>query len=107
MTKMRAMVVPKAGEKLELEERDLPAPGQHEVRIKVAASGVCHSDSISVNGGMPGMSYPLIPGHEVIGTIDALGPDVVGWEQGQRVGVGWFGGCCGYCPRCRRGELFA
>jgi alcohol dehydrogenase len=107
MTTMRAMVVPEAGARFRLEERALPEPGPHEVRIKVAACGVCHSDAISVHGGMPGMSYPLVPGHEVIGTIDAIGEDVQGWEVGARVGVGWFGGSCGYCPRCRRGEAFA
>ena len=107
MSKMRAMVVSKPGEGLRLEERDLPEPGRHEVRLRVHACGVCHSDSLTVEGGMPGLSYPRIPGHEVIGVIDALGPDVDGWTVGARVGVGWFGGACGYCHHCRRGDAFA
>jgi alcohol dehydrogenase len=107
MSKMRAMVVPEAGGRFRLEERDLPAPGRHEVRIRVQACGVCHSDSLTVQGLMPGLGYPRIPGHEVIGVIDALGPDLDGWEIGARVGVGWFGGACGYCGHCRRGDAFA
>ena len=85
----------------------MPEPGPHEVRIRVHACGVCHSDSFTVQGAMPGITYPRIPGHEVIGVIDAIGPDVQGWQHGARVGVGWFGGCCGYCGRCRRGDSFA
>ena len=107
MTKMRAMVVPKAGAKLVAEERDLPTPATHEVRIRVHACGVCHSDSITFEGHMPGIGYPRVPGHEVIGTIDAVGPDVVGWAVGTRVGVGWFPGSCGYCSQCRRDNAFA
>lgn len=107
MSKMRAMVVPEAGGRFRLEERDLPAPGRHEVRIRTDACGVCHSDAATVEGHMPGLSYPRIPGHEVIGVIDALGPDVDGWNVGARVGVGWFGGSCGYCGHCRRGDAFA
>ena len=107
MSKMRAMVVPKAGAKLVAEERDLPTPATHEVRIRVHACGVCHSDSITFEGHMPGIGYPRVPGHEVIGTIDAVGPDVVGWAVGTRVGVGWFAGSCGYCSQCRRGNAFA
>jgi alcohol dehydrogenase len=107
MPKMRAMTIPRAGGQFRLEERDLPEPGHHEVRIRVHACGVCHSDSLTVGGGMPGTVYPRVPGHEVIGVIDALGQDVDGWTAGMRVGVGWFGGSCGYCGRCRRGESFA
>ena len=107
MAKMRAMIVPKAGAPFEMVERDPPAPGAHEVRIKVQACGVCHSDSVTVNGLMPGIAYPRIPGHEVIGMIEAIGPDVAGWSVGARVGVGWFGGACGYCGNCRRGDAFA
>lgn len=107
MSKMRAMVVPEAGGRFRLEERDLPAPGRHEVRIRTDACGVCHSDAATVEGHMPGLSYPRIPGHEVIGVVDALGPDVDGWNVGARVGVGWFGGSCGYCGHCRRGDAFA
>jgi alcohol dehydrogenase len=107
MAKMRAMVVPKPGGPLQLEERDLPAPGAHEVRLRVQACGVCHSDALTVVGLMPGLKYPRVPGHEVIGVIDAIGPDVSGWSVGARVGVGWFGGACGYCDHCRRGDTFA
>jgi alcohol dehydrogenase len=107
MSKMLAMTVPNPGGRLRLEERELPEPGHHEVRIRVRACGVCHSDSVTVEGDMPGLSYPRVPGHEVIGVIDALGSDVQGWEIGARVGVGWFGGSCGYCGQCRRGDSFA
>jgi D-arabinose 1-dehydrogenase-like Zn-dependent alcohol dehydrogenase len=107
MSKMRAMVVPEPGGRLRMEERDLPEPGRHEVRLRVHACGVCHSDSLTVEGHMPGLVYPRIPGHEVIGVIDALGEDVEGWDIGARVGVGWFGGACGYCGHCRRGDFFA
>ena len=107
MSKMRAMVVPEPGGRFRLEERDLPEPGRHEVRIRVQACGVCHSDSLTVEGQMPGLGYPRIPGHEVIGVIEALGADVGGWDVGARVGVGWFGGACGYCGHCRRGDAFA
>ena len=107
MSKMRAIIVPEPGGRFLMVERDLPEPGRHEVRIRVHACGVCHSDSVIVGGLMPGLSYPRIPGHEVIGVIDALGPDVDGWEVGTRVGVGWFGGSCGYCGHCRRGDAFA
>jgi D-arabinose 1-dehydrogenase-like Zn-dependent alcohol dehydrogenase len=77
------------------------------VRIKVHACGVCHSDSFVKEGGFPGMTYPRVPGHEVAGVIDVVGPGTPGWEPGQRVGVGWNGGYCGYCDPCRRGEFFA
>ncbi len=107
MTTMRAMSVPEPGGKFRMVERDLPEPGRHEVRIRVHACGVCHSDALTVEGHMPGISYPRIPGHEVIGIIDAIGQDVDGWDVGTRVGVGWFGGSCGYCGHCRRGDSFA
>src|SRR5579883_200252 len=108
MTKMRAMVVKEPGKGLVLEERELPKPGRHEVRLRVEACGVCHSDGLTVMGGqMPGLTYPRIPGHEVIGVIDALGEDVEGWRVGERAGVGWFGGACGYCRHCRQGNAFA
>ena len=107
MPKMRAMVVPKAGAQLAAEERELPEPGRHEVRIRVQACGVCHSDALTVYGHMPGLQYPRIPGHEVIGTLEAVGHDVDGWEPGTRVGVGWSPGACGYCEACRHGNAFA
>jgi len=106
MSKMRAMIVPRANAPFELVQRDIPSPGRHEVRIKVQACGVCHSDAMTV-GGRPGFEYPRIPGHEVIGTIEALGGDVDGWRVGDRVGVGWFPGSCGHCPHCRRSEAYA
>ena len=107
MSKMRAMVVPEAGGKLRLEERDMPVPGRHEVLIAVHACGVCHSDSVTFQGLMPGIGYPRVPGHEVIGTIVSAGPDVDGWEAGTRVGVGWFPGSCGHCAPCRHDNAFA
>ena len=107
MSKMRAMVVREPGKGLHSEERDVPEPGRHEVRVRVQACGVCHSDSLTVEGHMPGLVYPRIPGHEVIGVIDAIGPDVEGWEAGTRVGVGWSPGACGWCAHCRRGDSFA
>ena len=107
MAKMRAMVVQKAGGNLQPEERDIPVPSREEIRIRVQACGVCHSDSVTVQGLMPGIQYPRIPGHEVIGVVDALGEGVNGWSLGARAGVGWFGGSCGYCSRCRRDAAFA
>ncbi|HXW21144.1 MAG TPA: alcohol dehydrogenase [Roseiarcus sp.] len=107
MPKMRAMVVEKPGAPLQMVERDAPAPGPHEVRIRVEACGVCHSDALTIQGLMPGLSYPRTPGHEVIGVIEAIGPDVAGWTVGVRVGVGWSPGACGYCRNCRRGNDFA
>jgi alcohol dehydrogenase len=107
MAEMRAMIVPQPRGGLRLVERDLPEPGHHEVRIRVHACGVCHSDTVTVEGAFPGITYPRIPGHEVIGVIDALGPDVEGFDIGARVGVGWSPGYCGYCGNCRRGDTFA
>ena len=107
MPKMRAMVVTEPHARLQLQERELPEPAHDEVRIRVQACGVCHSDSVTVEGLFPGITYPRIPGHEVIGVIDALGLEVEGWAIGERVGVGWFGGSCGYCRHCRRNAAFA
>ena len=107
MAKMRAMAVHEAGGKLQAEERDIPVPKRDEMRIRVEACGVCHSDVLTVHGLMPGIQYPRIPGHEVIGVVDALGEGVSGWSVGARAGVGWFGGACGYCSRCRRDAAFA
>jgi D-arabinose 1-dehydrogenase-like Zn-dependent alcohol dehydrogenase len=105
MASMRAMQVSEAGGPFELVEREVPVPGRGEALVRVQACGICHSDSYAKEGGFPGVSYPHVPGHEIAGVIDALGEDVRGWEPGQRVGVGWFGGNCGYCDRCRRGDL--
>src|SRR5215471_20658571 len=106
MAKMRAVQVSQAGGPLELVEREIPEPGPGTVRIKVEACGVCHSDSLTKDG-VPGITYPRVPGHEVVGVIDALGAGVAGWNPGQRVGVGWHGGHCGHCRSCRRGDFFA
>jgi alcohol dehydrogenase len=106
MAKMRAMVVHKAGGPLVAEERDIPVPGPEEMRIRVQACGVCHSDVLTVEGHVP-IKYPRVPGHEVIGVVDAIGEDVHGWSVGARAGVGWFGGSCGHCSRCRRDSAFA
>ncbi len=105
MAKMRAMQVPQPQGPFELVERDIPEPGAGWVRIKVQACGICHSDSFTKEGTWPGIDYPRVPGHEVAGLIDALGEGVAGWETGQRVGVGWHGGHCGYCDSCRRGDF--
>ncbi|GAC1321425.1 MAG: alcohol dehydrogenase [Thermoleophilaceae bacterium] len=105
MAKMRAVQVAEANGDLELVERDVPEPGAGEVLVGVQACGICHSDAFAKEGTFPGVSYPLVPGHEIAGLIDAVGPGVEGWEVGQRVGVGWFGGNCGHCEPCRRGML--
>jgi D-arabinose 1-dehydrogenase-like Zn-dependent alcohol dehydrogenase len=104
MAGMRAVVVKDAGADFELEEREVPRPGFDQALVRVHACGVCHSDVLAKEGGYPGMSYPLVPGHEIAGVIEALGEGVKGWQVGQRVGVGWFGGNCGYCEWCRRGD---
>jgi D-arabinose 1-dehydrogenase-like Zn-dependent alcohol dehydrogenase len=103
--KMRAVQVTKAKGPFEMVERVIPDPRPGDVRIKVQACGVCHSDSVTKDGLFPGIQYPRVPGHEVAGVIDALGEGVKGWKQGDRVGVGWFGGSCGYCDSCRRGDF--
>jgi D-arabinose 1-dehydrogenase-like Zn-dependent alcohol dehydrogenase len=105
MAKMRAVQVSEAGGPFELVERDVPQPGRDEALVRVHACGICHSDSFAKDGGYPGVSFPVVPGHEIAGEIAALGEGVQGWEVGQRVGVGWFGGNCGYCEPCRRGDL--
>jgi alcohol dehydrogenase len=107
MAKMRAMVVRKKGGPFEADERDIPVPGPEEMRIRVLACGVCHSDVVTVQGLFPSVQYPRVPGHEVIGVIDAIGEGVHGWSAGARAGVGWFGGSCGHCRRCRRDDAFA
>jgi D-arabinose 1-dehydrogenase-like Zn-dependent alcohol dehydrogenase len=105
MVRMRVAQVAAAGAPLELVEREVPSPGNGEVRIRVEACGVCHSDAFTKEGGYPGIRYPRVPGHEVAGRIDALGPGAEPWQEGQRVGVGWHGGHCGHCDRCRRGDF--
>jgi D-arabinose 1-dehydrogenase-like Zn-dependent alcohol dehydrogenase len=107
MATMRAVEVQAPGAPLQLVERQIPEPVPGKVRIKVQACGICHSDSYTKDGLVPGIQYPRVPGHEVIGVVDALGAGVHGWTAGQRVGVGWHGGNCGYCDTCRRGDAFA
>jgi D-arabinose 1-dehydrogenase-like Zn-dependent alcohol dehydrogenase len=104
---MRVVQVSRPKGPLEIVERPVPEPAAGWVRIKVQACGICHSDSLVKEGAFPGIAYPRVPGHEVAGVIDAVGPGVVGWSPGQRVGVGWHGGYCGHCDPCRRGEFFA
>jgi D-arabinose 1-dehydrogenase-like Zn-dependent alcohol dehydrogenase len=99
------MQVGEPGGDFELVEREVPQPRFGEALVRVHACGVCHSDMFAKEGGYPGVSHPLVPGHEIAGAIEALGDGVQGWEVGQRVGVGWFGGNCGYCEWCRRGDL--
>src|SRR5438046_5933590 len=107
MATMRVAQVSGPKRPFEIVERPIPQPTPGTVRIKVSACGVCHSDALVREGLWPGIQYPRVPGHEVTGTIDALGPGVIGWTRGQRVGVGWNGGYCGRCDPCRRGNLFA
>lgn len=105
MSKMRIAQVTHAGGPFELVEREITEPGVGHVRIKVDACGVCHSDALTKEGMWPGIQYPRVPGHEIAGVVDAVGKSVIGWTQGQRVGVGWYGGHCGYCDSCRRGDF--
>jgi D-arabinose 1-dehydrogenase-like Zn-dependent alcohol dehydrogenase len=103
MAKMKAVQVSKAGGPFELVERDIPEPAAGQVRIKVEACGMCHSDAFVRGGQFPGLELPRIPGHEIAGQVDAVGPGVKMWSKGDRVGVGWHGGHCGECDACRRG----
>lgn len=102
---MRALQVTSPKGPFQLVERDIPQPGPRQVRIRVQACGQCHSDSLTKEGTWAGISYPRVPGHEIAGVIDAVGDGVPEWRAGQRVGVGWFGGHCGYCDACRRGDF--
>jgi D-arabinose 1-dehydrogenase-like Zn-dependent alcohol dehydrogenase len=105
MSKMRAAQITRPNGPIEIVEREIPQPGAGSVRIKVEACGICHSDSMTKEGLWPGIEYPRVPGHEIAGVIDAVGAGVSGWKEGQRVGVGWHGGHCGYCDSCRRGDF--
>jgi D-arabinose 1-dehydrogenase-like Zn-dependent alcohol dehydrogenase len=107
MATMRVVQVSRPKGPFEIVERPVPEPGAGTVRIKVLACGICHSDSLTREGLYPGLQYPRVPGHEVAGVIDAVGPGVADWKPGERVGVGWNGGYCGHCDHCRRGEFFA
>jgi D-arabinose 1-dehydrogenase-like Zn-dependent alcohol dehydrogenase len=102
---MKAVQVSQAGGNFELVERAIPQPGRGQVRIKVEACGICHSDVLVKEGLWPGIQYPRVPGHEIAGHIDAVGPDVTNWKAGQRAGVGWHGGHCFQCEPCRGGDF--
>jgi len=102
---MKVAQISKAGGDFEIVERQIPKPGPGQVRIKVRACGVCHSDVFTKEGSWPGIQYPRVPGHEVAGVIDELGAGVSGWSEGQRAGVGWHGGHDGTCLSCRRGDF--
>ena len=105
MAKMKVAQVAKPGADFEIVERKIPQAGAGQVRIRVQACGICHSDSLTKEGYWPGITYPRVPGHEVAGVIDELGAGVAGWKKGQRVGVGWHGGQDGTCLACRRGDF--
>src|SRR5215472_13817083 len=104
---MRAVQIPKPHGDFETVERQIPDPGPGMIRVKVEACGICGSDDLVREGLWPGLSYPRVPGHEVIGVVDAIGAGVKGWKEGERAGVGWNGGYCGYCEPCRRGLFLA
>ena len=104
---MRVAQVTRPKEPFEIVERPIPEPGPGSVRVRVQACGICHSDSVTKEGLYPDIQYPRVPGHEVAGVIDAVGPGVSRWQAGQHVGVGWNGGYCGQCDHCRRGDFFA
>jgi D-arabinose 1-dehydrogenase-like Zn-dependent alcohol dehydrogenase len=103
--KMKAAQISKAKGDWELVEREIPEPGPGQVRVKIEACGICHSDALVKEGLWPGLQYPRVPGHEVAGRIDAVGETVTAWKSGQRVGVGWHGGHCFICEPCRRGDF--
>ena len=105
VTPMKVAQIAGPGAEFEIVEREIPKPGMGQVRIKVQACGICHSDAVTKDGMLPGIQYPRIPGHEVVGSIDELGADVSEWKQGQRVGIGWHGGHDGTCLYCRRGDF--
>lgn len=103
---MRAVQVAEPGGALELVERDIPQVGPGQVRVRVQACGVCHSDMWAKEGALPSTPHPIVLGHEIVGTIDEIGPAVPGtWQRGDRVGIGWFGGSCHHCESCRRGDF--
>jgi D-arabinose 1-dehydrogenase-like Zn-dependent alcohol dehydrogenase len=104
-TTMKAFEVPAPGAPFTLAQRPVPEPAAGQVRIAVEACGICHSDALVKEGHFPGLTYPRIPGHEVVGRVDALGAGVTSWRAGQRVGVGWHGGHCGVCDPCRSGDF--
>lgn len=103
--KMKVAQISNPGGDWDLVERDIPEPGVGQIRVKVEACGICHSDTLVKEGLWPGLQYPRVPGHEVGGRIDALGDNVTAWQKNQRVGVGWHGGHCFVCEQCRRGDF--
>ncbi|MEA3151187.1 MAG: hypothetical protein QOD56_2126, partial [Gammaproteobacteria bacterium] len=105
MSRMRVVQVSSPNGPFEIVEREIPTPTAGQVRIKVQACGVCHSDSFTKMGAFPGMQFPLVPGHEVVGIVDAVGSQVPDWKVGVRAGVGWHGGHCGHCASCRKGDF--
>ncbi|MGQ5633494.1 MULTISPECIES: alcohol dehydrogenase [unclassified Streptomyces] len=107
MSTYRVAQVTTAGGPFELVEREVPQPGPRQVRIAVEACGICHSDTMFVNAGLPGVTFPVVPGHEIAGRVDALGEETQDWgyQVGDRVAVGWFGGSCGHCTSCRKGDF--
>ncbi|MET9908657.1 alcohol dehydrogenase [Streptomyces sp. NPDC006476] len=107
MSTYRVAQVATRGGAFEITERDVPRPGPGQVRIAVDACGICHSDVLFVNAGVPGVSFPVVPGHEIAGRVDELGEGAAeyGWQVGDRVTVGWFGGSCGHCKPCRQGDF--
>jgi D-arabinose 1-dehydrogenase-like Zn-dependent alcohol dehydrogenase len=107
MKLMKAIQVSSPGADFEIIQKEIPEPGNNEVLIKVEACGICHGDAISKEGHFPGIKYPIIPGHEVVGIVDKTGPMVTNWIAGQRVGVGWHGGHCNQCSACRKGDFGA
>jgi D-arabinose 1-dehydrogenase-like Zn-dependent alcohol dehydrogenase len=108
MNTMKAAVVPSGSDhRLELRELPIPEPGTGQVRVKVEACGICHSDFLTMSNAWPGITYPRVPGHEIAGTIEALGPQTSDWKIGDRVGIGWHGGHDGTCDSCRRGDFVA
>jgi D-arabinose 1-dehydrogenase-like Zn-dependent alcohol dehydrogenase len=102
---MKAVQISKPGGDFEIVDRPTPEPARGQVRIKVEACGICHSDELVKHGLWPGLQYPRVPGHEIAGRIDKIGADVTSWKTGQRVGVGWHGGHCFQCDPCRRGDF--
>src|SRR5438876_5021373 len=103
--KMKVAQLSKHGGNFQLVEREIPEPGRGQVRVKVEACGICHSDFVVKDGLWPGLQYPRVPGHEVAGRVDAVGDGVTNWKSGQRVGVGWHGGHDFVCEQCRRGDF--
>lgn len=105
MTSIRVAQVSGPGAAFDIVKVELPEPGPGQVRVAVEACGICHTDAVLVGGYLPGTPFPLVAGHEVAGRVDALGDGVTAWQVGDRVGVGWFGGCCEQCASCREGDF--